>query len=61
MKLVPIKVTHGDASKKVEIMCVLTGNKVKWNEAVRMGWKVDLEGKPFSSRSYYSPERIVNL
>lgn len=61
MKLIPIKPTTGDAAAQIDLRCILTGKTIKWNNAAAQGWKVDLEGIPFSTSAYYSPERLATL
>lgn len=36
------------------IRCKVTGQVLHWNDAVRAGWKADLNGEPFNA--YYSPQ-----
>jgi hypothetical protein len=61
MNLQPLKITTGDAGKKIQLTCKVTKEKTHWNDAALRGWKVDIEGKPFSQSSYYSPAMIENM
>jgi hypothetical protein len=61
MKLIPLTKTSGDAAAQIELRCIITGKTIKWNDAAAEGWKVDLEGKPFCSTSFYSPDRQSTL
>jgi hypothetical protein len=58
MKLVPLKpAAENSSASKILLFCPVTGKAVRWNDAARSGWLVDLDGRPFSTRSYFSPQR----
>lgn len=61
MKLIQIKIAKGEASQKIKLKCILTVERIYWNDAFLKGWKVDIEGIPFSMNSFYSPERQKEL
>lgn len=47
------------ASAGQYIRCVITGQMLAWNNAVKAGWVLDRKGKPFEA--YYSPDGLGTM
>jgi hypothetical protein len=59
-KYIPLLlVLEGSAAAEIEVVCKVTRQRLKWNDAVRAGWIAVANEQAFST--YLSPEGVKAL